>query len=824
MADITAKIYLKDGRPVTLGKRQIKKVESLSQSTSDPSTIYYGAVASTGSIDILDVDGTIKEYIDNGLIDDKNLSVELYANNKLFQKCLSNNNDYDNQTQTLTLRLTNELSKWSEIKLDRRQLSEECSAFDLLVEVLNSVGYSLTQVQSMCQGYAMQLDNTTTGTVKDLLESIKISYPYLEAGSLIQQINKICNLAQLWCIQDDNGEIKFISARPVYTVIGENINIPKNKQYSTPKYTLITHNKIEDVGYSKLEYEYLFKSVENSNITVFPKNVDSKMATLPDGSSKLVYSGLFSDYNKEITIENENFEISEYGAFPDESYNGDRFLTLKATIKNNEISKKDSWRIMPSTFNANVIVFSPLGIVPTSSTKYGLENSNGTFPFSSYVNTPYIQAQPCYVVITQNEAISGLRTWADSHSNNEQYSSPIYIIYNADGSITLYSAILYAWGQSNYVQNYTGNLINIYLDYVISVFQRVLSQKTAEEINPSADFIIPSNELIAVSTYYEKDKRNIYDRLEASMLRDYRNGISNCSVTISCADYFNNENKVVDWDKGEIIKVGDILELEGVEKTWKVTGRKLRKSGVPFIDLELMEVKEPPTLQSMSWGEIAAIANKGLAEEYFKVGDEKTFTFTHVDGYTETITVAILGFNHDTISGTDKKANITFGMTGVVGYRKGEWGDMGSAAEGWVNSTARQDLENIVFSLLPKDLQSVIKTVKKECGFANDATALTYSNDRLWLLSAVEVTGTANAPAFVNINEGTQYKYWRSVKDGSKPEDRIKYWTNHPEIPSEFWSLRSVSTQNIGSWVLFQDGYFLRGQGIQLYNSFCFCI
>ena len=78
---------------------------------------------------------------------------------------------------------------------------------------------------------------------------------------------------------------------------------------------------------------------------------------------------------------------------------------------------------------------------------------------------------------------------------------------------------------------------------------------------------------------------------------DYKNGVSSGSVTISCNDYFDSEDeKVINWDKGEIPKLNQIvyfdddLYADGNQRYWKIKGRTFRKVGVPMIDLELEEV------------------------------------------------------------------------------------------------------------------------------------------------------------------------------------------------------------------------------------------
>ena len=83
---ITVELTLKDGSKLVLDKRKIKNIESLSQTNSDASTIFYGVLASSGRLEILDYDGTIKKYINEGIIDIGNIIVKLYINNDRYGK------------------------------------------------------------------------------------------------------------------------------------------------------------------------------------------------------------------------------------------------------------------------------------------------------------------------------------------------------------------------------------------------------------------------------------------------------------------------------------------------------------------------------------------------------------------------------------------------------------------------------------------------------------------------------------------------------------------------------------------------------------------
>ena len=104
-------------------------------------------------------------------------------------------------------------------------------------------------------------------------------------------------------------------------------------------------------------------------------------------------------------------------------------------------------------------------------------------------------------------------------------------------------------------------------------------------------FELPQNEILQTDSLVNSINNNI--------VADYSNGIRTARVTVSCLDFYNTHNKIAKvWANGEIISVGDFVQLEtltdknGHMITWKVVGREFVYNGVPMVNLELMEVKE----------------------------------------------------------------------------------------------------------------------------------------------------------------------------------------------------------------------------------------
>ena len=199
------------------------------------------------------------------------------------------------------------------------------------------------------------------------------------------------------------------------------------------------------------------------------------------------------------------------------------------------------------------------------------------------------------------------------------------------------------------------------------------------------------------------------------------------------------------------------------------------------------------SFEKASWSDIAALSESGSADKYFSVGDEKTISLTTG----EQVTFVILGFDHDDLT-SGGKAGMTIGMKNLLAttYRMNA---TGTNAGGWDESEMRTSTMATLLSQLPSDLQGVIKQVNKKATAGSQSTSITTSADKLWLLAEVEVDGTTSAGY---ADEGEQYEYWKTVKDGTVAADRIKYLSNGSGSANIWW-LRSpyVSNSSAFRWV-----------------------
>lgn len=239
---------------------------------------------------------------------------------------------------------------------------------------------------------------------------------------------------------------------------------------------------------------------------------------------------------------------------------------------------------------------------------------------------------------------------------------------------------------------------------------------------------------------------------------------------------------------------------------------------------------ETPTIPSFAEAtpkQIAKVSESGKARDYFAVGDKKTIELTTG----EEITVTILGFNHDDLSDGSGKAGITIGMENCLETTYPM--SLGSFnTGGWAKSSMRTQTMDVLFSQLPPEWQKIVKNVDKKTTIGGGTTQIGVSSDKLFLLSVVEVTGDTYAygkDAGYN-EEGEQYEYWRTIKDGTGTgadanDDRIKYLSNG-KGNAYYWWLRSADTDRNTAYISVFARGMLRSRGVAGVDgvSFAFCV
>ena len=196
-----------------------------------------------------------------------------------------------------------------------------------------------------------------------------------------------------------------------------------------------------------------------------------------------------------------------------------------------------------------------------------------------------------------------------------------------------------------------------------------------------------------------------------------------------------------------------------------VNGKTLEASSV--IDaIAIFNVFLVPGLANASWRLISAIAETGNAASFWSVGDKKTIKLNGVS-----YTVQIIGFNHDDKT-TGGKAGITFQLVDCLNDTY-QMNSSSTNRGGWRSSEMRSRMSTFL-KQLPSDLQSVIKAVSKKTSAGNQSSSIEATSDKLFLLSEVEIFGSASNSFS---GEGSQYDWYKAGNTKvKKVNGSASYW------------------------------------------------
>ena len=164
---------------------------------------------------------------------------------------------------------------------------------------------------------------------------------------------------------------------------------------------------------------------------------------------------------------------------------------------------------------------------------------------------------------------------------------------------------------------------------------------------------------------------------------------------------------------------------------------------------------------STSWEQIGNYCLYGIAQYYFNIGDRKQITLSNGN----VVYCRILDFNKDEISTyPHNKANITLGIENPLG--EGPMNQTQDPFNSWNKSYMRTKTMNELKSLLPTQLQTIIKNVRKWTEYYRIQSGalghgLSAYNDDLWLLSYTELTGEPNSKS-PDYYEGNQYEFYKN--------------------------------------------------------------
>lgn len=172
------------------------------------------------------------------------------------------------------------------------------------------------------------------------------------------------------------------------------------------------------------------------------------------------------------------------------------------------------------------------------------------------------------------------------------------------------------------------------------------------------------------------------------------------------------------------------------------------------------------------WSEIIAACQSGNVPDSWVVGNYKNMT---ING--KAYRIDIIGKNHDTYA-AGGTAPLTFQMHDCYTETK-QMNSSNTNSGGWQNSAMRTTHLPAILNMMPAEVKAAIRDVQKKSSAGNQSSSIQTTNDKLFLLSEIEIFGSTT---YSFAGEGKQYDYYKAgnskVKNLSGSADN--WWERSP--------------------------------------------
>lgn len=159
----------------------------------------YGIISNNANLTFADFDEKALDLITQKVLH-SGIEVEVWLNNtdsgKREQICLMETRElsYDNENRQVQLSLKDNLEEWQEINIKKMQLRNTMTAFEI---------YEYLKSKTPRKYEFVELDNDT----EMILKQTTISNPYIEADTLWEQWDKLCQLCLLHIYENNAGKV-----------------------------------------------------------------------------------------------------------------------------------------------------------------------------------------------------------------------------------------------------------------------------------------------------------------------------------------------------------------------------------------------------------------------------------------------------------------------------------------------------------------------------------------------------------------------------------------------------------------------------------------
>ena len=119
--------------------------------------------------------------------------------------------------------------------------------------------------------------------------------------------------------------------------------------------------------------------------------------------------------------------------------------------------------------------------------------------------------------------------------------------------------------------------------------------------------------------------------------------------------------------------------------------------------------------------------------------------------------IDIIGKNHDTYA-SGGTAPLTFQMHDCYDETK-QMNSSNTNSGGWQNSAMRTTHLPAILNMMPAEVKAAIRDVQKKSSAGNQSSSIQTTNDKLFLLSEIEIFGSTT---YSFAGEGKQYAYYQA--------------------------------------------------------------
>lgn len=186
----------------------------------------------------------------------------------------------------------------------------------------------------------------------------------------------------------------------------------------------------------------------------------------------------------------------------------------------------------------------------------------------------------------------------------------------------------------------------------------------------------------------------------------------------------------------------------------------------------------PANFSDATWEQIIeACQNKTVPDTW--VADGTCYKDMEING--TNYRIDIIGKNHDTYA-AGGTAPLTFQMHDCYTETK-QMNSSDTNSGGWRNSAMRTTHLPAILNMMPAEVKAAIRDVRKKSSAGNQSSSIQTTNDKLFLLSEIEIFGSTT---YSFAGEGKQYAYYQA--GNSKVKNRSgsahTWWERSPRSSS----------------------------------------